>query len=97
VVSDEPTVALTIDDDFAAPGAAIAVRARGAVEINGPAGRVTLYDEDEWDDLGLGTWATTAEQPQNMLGLVDWRSGSSSFLEIRTPPLLGGLAFAGVP
>ena len=94
VVSDENTISLSVDDAFTAPGAAI--RARGDISVSGPADRVTTYTNEEWAALGLSTWATTPDVPQSVLGLVDWRSGASSFVELGGPPIAGGLTLVGV-
>jgi hypothetical protein len=71
------------------------VRTGGDVAVGGPSEQVTVYTDEEWQALGLATWTTTADVPQQVLGLVDWVSGSSTFVSLDVPGSIGGLGWVG--
>jgi hypothetical protein len=98
IVGDELSVSLDVDSGFRNdPAASIHVRAGDDVPIGGESDLVVTYSNEEWEDLGLSTLSEAPDAPATVLGMIDWQTGGSVFLELGLPRVVGALSLVRSP
>ncbi len=94
VVSETNNLQLEIPDAFEAQSAMpIHIHVQGgSASLDVPADLGTLYEDEAWEQLGLGYLSLgEAANPIPTLTLLDWDSGAGVARNLSSPPLTGGL------